>query len=409
MNPDKHLRGLVVMRTTIARIVALVGLCALTLPASAQRNNADPLGGQFGVMEIALPPQEAADDISRMSDALAKLPAQRPGVVDTYVLSVSLWNEPVFENEAKEAANVLARRYDAADRTIVLSAGKGQGIARAFPVFSPSNFNAVLGRFGKLADPNEDLVVVFVTSHGSPDGTVAIQEKGRMAGGMRAPHLRQSLQQAGIKTKLLFVSACFSGNYILPFSNDDTVILTAAAADKTSFGCEPSRDWTYFGDAMFNHALRGGEGIMDAFNMARGIITKWEDDLHAQWQAKPAAQRAKEQEPQPSNPQQNAGDHALGVIAKAESYGQSISCAGHLSFALDRARTGRPLKGLTDIASLTSAQAAAQTRASTEGQARGRSTQDTAKAIVVASTTALQVYPAQPADVTELATRCMAP
>jgi hypothetical protein len=31
------------------------------------------------------------------------------------------------------------------------------------------------------------------------------------------------------------------------------VVLTAAAADKTSFGCEPSRDWTFFGDALFNH------------------------------------------------------------------------------------------------------------------------------------------------------------
>ena len=48
-------------------------------------------------------------DHRSLTRALAKLPPQRPGVVDTYVLSVSLWNEPVFENEAREAANVLAR------------------------------------------------------------------------------------------------------------------------------------------------------------------------------------------------------------------------------------------------------------------------------------------------------------
>ena len=400
-------RGLSSMRRGIA-LALLGGLCALVTPASAQQNQ-DPFGGQFGAWEIALSPKDAGEDLARMSDALVKLPPQRPGVVDTYVLSVSLWNEPVFENEAREAAKVLARRYDAAERTIVLSAGRGQGAARTFPSFSPNNFNAALGRIGKLADPNEDLVIVFITSHGSPDGNVVAQESGRLMGGIRAPHLRASLQQAGIKTKLVLVSACFAGNYILPFSNDDTVILTAAAADKTSFGCEPSRDWTYFGDAMFNHALRGGESIMDAFAMARGIITKWEDDLHAQWAAKPASQRAREQEPQPSNPQQNAGDRALAVIAKAESYGQSIACAAHLSFALDRVRTGRPLKGLTDVASITSAQSAAQTRATAEGLPRGRSSQDTAKAIASSSASTLQLYPAQPADVTELATRCMAP
>lgn len=395
------------MRKGIA-LTLLAGLCALTLPASAQQNQ-DPFGGQFGAWEIALSPKEAGEDLTRMSDALSKLPPQRPGVVDTYVLSVSLWNEPVFENEAREAANALARRYDAAERTIVLSAGRGQGAPRAFPTFSPNNFNAALDRIGKLADPNEDLVIVFITSHGSPDGTVVAQEKGRLSGGIRAPNLRTSLQQAGIRTKLVLVSACFAGNYILPFSNDDTVILTAAAADKTSFGCEPQRDWTYFGDAMFNHALRGGENIMDAFNMARGTITKWENDLHAKWAAKPASQRVKEQEPQPSNPQQNAGDRALAVIAKAESYGNAISCAAHLSFALDRARTGHPIKGLTDVASLTSAQSAAQSRATTEGVARGRTSQDTAKTIAATSATTLQLYPAQTTDITELATSCMAP
>ena len=401
------LTGLGDMRKGVALALALMGL-GLAPSALAQQNQ-DPFGGQFGAWEIALPPKDAGEDIARMSDALAKLPPQRPGVVDTYVLSVSLWNEPVFENEAREAANVLARRYDAAERTIVLSAGRGQGIARTFPSFSPNNFNAALGRIGKLADPNEDLVIVFITSHGSPDGNVVAQEKGRLMGGIRAINLRTSLQQAGIRTKLLLISACFAGNYILPFSNDDTVVLTAAAADKTSFGCAPQRDWTYFGDAMFNHALRGGEGIIDAFNMARGIITKWENDLHAAWAAKSASQRAQEQEPQPSNPQQNVGDHALEVIAKAESYGQSIACAAHLSFALDRARTGRPIKGLTDIASLTNAQSAAQSRAATEGQARGRSTQDTAKAVAAASASTLQLYPAQSADITQLATSCMAP
>ena len=171
------------MRKGFALGVALVGLCALMLPASAQQNQ-DPFGGQFGAWEIALPPKEAGEDLARMSDALAKLPPQRPGGVDTSVLSVSLWNEPVFENEAREAANVLARRYDAAERTLVLSAGRGAGIPRTFPTFSPNNFNAALGRIGKLADPNEDLVIVFITSHGSPDGNVVAQEKGRLAGGV---------------------------------------------------------------------------------------------------------------------------------------------------------------------------------------------------------------------------------
>lgn len=396
----------------LALIGALLGMTltapAIT-PAMAQPQGGDPLRGQFGAIEIALSPAESARDITLMADALSKLPPQRPGVVDTYVLSASFWNDPVFEREATEAAGILGRRYDATDRTIVLSAGKGQNQPRAYPAADPNNFNAALAAIGRTIDPKEDLVVVFVTSHGGQDGAVAIQEAGRMGGALRAGHLRNSLAASGINTKLVIVSACFSGHFILPFTDANTVVLTAAAADKTSFGCEPSRDWTFFGDALFNHALRGGGSLVSGFDEALTLITKWETDLRNNWLAMTPAQRQRQPEPVASNPQSSVGDDAASVIAKAESYGNAISCAGHLSFALDRNKTGRPLKGLTNAGAITSALNAATNRANAEGTARGRSTQDTAKAIAVVSTSALQLASTQTAEVTNHAAKCLAP
>lgn len=385
---------------------ALLGVVTLGGTASAQ---VDPFATQFGATELALPPPEAAADVARIGEALARLPAQRPGVVDTYVLAAGFWNDPVFESETREAAGILARRFDAAERTVILSAGKGAGQPRTYPISSPNNFNAALGRIGKLIDPNEDLVVVFITSHGGHDGAVGVREQGRMEGALRAVPLRNALQQAGIRTKLIVVSACYSGHFIMPFYNDDTVVLTAAAADKPSFGCEPSRDWTYFGDALFNHALRGGASLLDSFDLALGLVTKWEADLAAKWQALPAAQRQNQPKPEPSNPQRNVGERALATVAKAEAYGRAIACAGHLSFALDRARTGRAIKGFADAASLGSAMSAAAARAEAEGQSRGRTAQDTARAITLVSSTALQLFPAQAASVTANIERCIAP
>jgi len=404
--------GPVVMLKGLAPTLALFGSALLGLlaaPGALAQQGGDPLRGQFGAIEMALSPTEAADDVSRMADALSKLPPQRPGVVDTYILSASFWNDPVFEREASEAAGILARRYDATDRTVILSAGKGPGIVRAYPSSAPNNFNAALGRIGKIIDPKEDLVIVFMTSHGAQDGSVAIQERGRMGGALRPIHLRNSLQAAGINTKLVIVSACFSGHFILPFSDANTAVLTAAAADKTSFGCEPSRDWTFFGDALFNHALRSGGSLMSAYSEALTLITKWETDVHTTWQAYPPAQRQREPEPEPSNPQSNVGENAALTIAKAEAYGNAIACAGYLSFALDRAKTGRPLKGLADAGAITSALTAAQGRANTEGSPRGRSQQDTAKAVAVIATSILQVSATQTTEVTTHATKCMAP
>ena len=208
----------------------------------------------------------------------------------------------------------------------------------------------------------------------------------------------------------MIVSACFSGHFIPPFISDaGATVLTAAAADKTSFGCEPSRDWTYFGDALFNHALRGGAGLLDSFNDATALIAVWENDLQVKWEALPPAQKGRLPEPLPSNPQYNLGDAVAPVIEKAEAYGVAVSCAGHLGFALDRARSGRPLKGLSDMQAVQAAKSSAETRAQAEGAVRKRMNGDVAKAIAATSASVMQLYNGQAAEVAARAARCLAP
>ncbi|MDZ4761269.1 MAG: C13 family peptidase [Alphaproteobacteria bacterium] len=378
---------------------------AILAGGSAHAQQGDPLRGAFGVVEAAMTPGEAFAQAELLVSALSALPPERKGVTDTYILAASLWNDPVFESEAREAAAILGRHFDAGDRTIVLSAGTG-GTQRAYAAATPNNIQAAIGKIGKTINPAEDLVVVFLTSHGSPDGSVAMQEKNRLGGALRAQHLRASLAQAGVRSKVVIVSACFAGHFILPFSDPDTLVLTAAAADKQSFGCEPSRDWTYFGDALFNHALRGGAGLVEAYDASLGLIAKWEGDLLRAWEAKPASQRAADPRPEPSNPQKGVGDRAALVVAKAEQYGMSVNCAGHLAFALDRARSGRPLKGLADPAALQAAKLVAETRAQSLAGPLQRTPQDVARSISSASASVLKAFSGQADVVTASAGRC---
>src|SRR5207302_6280342 len=80
----------------------------------------------------------------------------------------------------------------------------------------------------------------------------------------------------GIKNRILIVSACYSGVFIKPLANDDTIILTAADESHPSFGCSNEREWTYFGDAFFNQNLRPGVDIEEAFRNAKATIAEWE-------------------------------------------------------------------------------------------------------------------------------------
>ena len=53
-------------------------------------------------------------------------------------------------------------------------------------------------------------------------------------------------------------------------------MITAADATHPSFGCQDGAEWTYFGDAFFNTALRRAKGLRDAFNIASKLVRKRE-------------------------------------------------------------------------------------------------------------------------------------
>lgn len=284
--------------------VLFAALWALTVGPSAaqpQVQQRDPFNGQFGSVEIVRPPAEALRLAQLMGDALGRLQPQRPGELDVYLITAAFWGDPVFEREATQAESLLRTRFQAEGRSIVLSAG-GQG-ARSYPAASADNFSAALGRVGALIDPNEDLVVIFMTSHGSPDGAIGLLEQNRLQGAMRPVHLRDMLIAAGIRNRVVIVSSCYSGAFIGPLADDNTIVLTAAAQDRTSFGCMPQREWTFFGDALFNHGVRGGAPLLTAFEEAKTLIARWEREQNLT---------------PPSNPQHYIGARANELLRQAE-------------------------------------------------------------------------------------------
>ena len=91
----------------------------------------------------------------------------------------------------------------------------------------------------------------------------------------------QTLDKEGIKNRIVIVSACFSGIFVPPLANDNTIVLTAADAAHASFGCAAEREWTYFGDAFFRQSVRPGVDLQRAFDNARTLIYGWEMMDHA--------------------------------------------------------------------------------------------------------------------------------
>ncbi len=124
---------------------------------------------------------------------------------------------------------------------------------------------------GAAMDPDEDVLVLALTSHGTPDGLAVTA--GRRSSLISPRKLRTMLEASGAKYRIVIISACYSGVFAPVLANPSTLVITAAAADRASFGCEDGATWTYFGDAFYNQALRREARLDAAFAEAKRLVT----------------------------------------------------------------------------------------------------------------------------------------
>jgi hypothetical protein len=230
-------------------------------------------------IELDRSPAAELDQHRRFDHALAGLLPQRHGIVDAYVLVVALDSDPVFGREARVAGDVLQRRFGALGRTIVLAGSDGSGsgtLARG----TPETLAVALARIAELMDRSEDVLILYTTGHGAPYGLY--YHDADSGYGLISPNrLANMLNGLGLRNRLLILSACYSGIFVPALESDTTAIVTAASAVRTSFGCVAQNDWTFFGDAMINHALRSPQPLASVVAEADRLVAGWEADMQA--------------------------------------------------------------------------------------------------------------------------------
>ena len=101
---------------------------------------------------------------------------------------------------------------------------------------------------------------------------MAVQLEQLKLSDLHATELRTALDDAHTYWRVIIISACYSGSFIDHLKSPTTLIMTAAAADKSSFGCEHTRDWTYFGEALFTEAFPQGLPLIESFYAAKESI-----------------------------------------------------------------------------------------------------------------------------------------
>jgi hypothetical protein len=75
---------------------------------------------------------------------------------------------------------------------------------------------------------------------------------------------------------VVVVSACYSGGFIPALRDPDTLVITAARADRASFGCGAESSVTWFGRAWLVEGLNREASFIDAYEYATRRVAEWE-------------------------------------------------------------------------------------------------------------------------------------
>lgn len=193
---------------------------------------------------------------------------------DWYFLGVAgAAYQNVFRYEIERIREQFDTRFGTFGRSVVLI--NHPETATQYPIASLTSISRSLQHIGQVMNRESDVLFMYVTSHGN-NQFVQLENAPLELEQLEAKWLRQSLDRSGIRWRVIVISACYSGRFIRELATPDTLIITAAAADKESFGCSNEADYTYFGRAFFDQALREQNSFKAAFDEAKQTVAKWE-------------------------------------------------------------------------------------------------------------------------------------
>lgn len=146
-----------------------------------------------------------------------------------------------------------------------------------------------------LSDRTSGGCLVYMTSHGTPDGMVLGDSI------LRPSDLEAMLNNScANRPTVVIISACFSGAFVPALKGPNRFVLTAARADRTSFGCGDNDVYPFF-DACVLSSLPRSTGFPSLAKDVDACVSRKEHAVHVAL---------------PSDPQLSVGTKVLAELPK---------------------------------------------------------------------------------------------
>jgi hypothetical protein len=202
-----------------------------------------------------------------------------PGTIDMYFLGIAGdGKQAVFRREVLYVQEYFDKTFGTAGRSMVLV--NDRKTMRDIPLATAISIKQSLEEIARHMDPENDILFIYMSSHGSHEFEFTLDQPGVDIPELSAGTLAGILAGLPVRWKVIVISACYAGGFIPALQDDHTLIMTAASADRTSFGCSDRAEFTYFGEAYFKDALPQARDFVEAFDKASGIVRKREQAEH---------------------------------------------------------------------------------------------------------------------------------
>ncbi len=183
---------------------------------------------------------------------------------------------PVFDNATGAMARLLERSGVPGDDVHRLSAAPD---VLSKPRVQVATRARVLEAIGEMNPAPGQACLVFMTSHGAHGPGVYLAPRKEFL----SPDDLDTALRAGCGTAptVAIVSACYTGAFAAPpMAQPNRVLLTAAAANRPSFGCGAGRELTYYDQCLLGSLDSLPRSWADVVGETNRCVTKLEAAEH---------------------------------------------------------------------------------------------------------------------------------
>ena len=188
-----------------------------------------------------------------------------------FVLVAGDGSLPVFDDAVVSVGRRMLDRSNSTDTDYLRLSASQDAIAHGIPAATLDNVVEAIGRLHPMRGHS---CFVFATSHGTKDTGLVLAGNDYLT----PKALDEALTHGcGNAPTAVVISGCYSGAFAKPpMTRANRVILTAASADRTSFGCQAGRSYTVYDKCLLD-AFDAGGTWMTAFGSIRSCVRAEEE------------------------------------------------------------------------------------------------------------------------------------